>query len=300
MAIRGRGRRILPVAMGLILTLFATGTAVFAESGSLDIISTAVGTRVYVDDEYRGDANIFIRNVPAGERTVMCRQGSRRISGTFTLKEGETLRLEARFDEDRIVDLSLVEKAERSRQKQEKEEKAREDKAERERVAKQAEAERARQQKQPVVDEQAMHRDMFSVAFDYTSSNAFVATPSVNSKILKAFSEKKNQTGTFTRAMANTLMCKTLPCTATWSASFTYVDEKGTKENFKLAWTEATFEYVTLDGVSKRELEWCVNNNCLKLRDPDRFESNPKPVIDRYALTWTKSSLAIKRADLAR
>src|SRR5574340_1204103 len=95
----------------LYLIMLFAGPA-FAQEGdqsaNIDIRSTLVGTRVYLEDTYVGDADLFLDNVPPGDHMVIMRQGSQRINGQFAVKAGETLMLEGRFEENRIVDLKKV------------------------------------------------------------------------------------------------------------------------------------------------------------------------------------------------
>ena len=119
-------------------------------------------------------------------------------------------------------------------------------------------------------------RDVMKVSFEYSPSNDLVVNHSMNPKIIRAFSEKKSRTGTLYRNKNNVIMCRVPPCRTEWAASFISVDETGKSDAFKLTWTETVFEYVSLTGVSKRDLEWCVDAACLNFQDPRPFQPCPE------------------------
>lgn len=256
---------------------------VIVKYGTVLVKSPLPGAKVYIDDAYKGAAGVVIENVVTGKHAISCRWEDKTVSGAFMVKKNETLRLEARFDEGKMVDLSEAEKAGAEKKKKEE--------------AKRTEGEKRKEQKR--VDEEGpmSSRDVIKVSFEYSPSNDLVVNHSMNPKVVRAFSEKKSGTGTLYRNKNNVVMCQVPPCRAEWAASFISVDETGKSDAFKLTWTETIFEYVSLTGVSKRDLEWCVNAACLNFQDPDTSSRAPKPEIERYALTWTKSSLAIRRMD---
>lgn len=256
---------------------------VIVKYGAVLVKSPLPDAKVYIDDVYKGAAGVAIENVVTGKHAISCRQEDKTASGTFTVKKNETLKLEARLDEGKIVDLSEVEKAGVGKKKKEE--------------AKRTEGEKRKEQNKVDEERTVSSRDVIKVSFEYSPSNDFVVNHSMNPKIIRAFSEKKSRAGTLYRNKNNVIMCQVPPCRAEWAASFIYVDETGKSDAFKLTWTETIYEYVSLTGVCKRDLEWCVNAACLNFQDPDPSSRAPKPEIERYALTWTKSSLGIRRTD---
>jgi hypothetical protein len=256
---------------------------VIVKYGAVLVKSPLPGAKVYIDDAYKGAAGVVIENVVTGKRAISCRREDRTVSGTFTVKKNETLKLEARFDEGKIVDLSEAEKAGAGKKKNKE--------------AKRTEGEKRKEQKNGDEERTASSHDVIKVSFEYSPSNDLVVNHSLNPKTIRAFSEKKSRTGTLYRNKNNVVMCQVPPCRAEWAASFISVDETGKSDAFKLTWVETIYEYVSLTGVSKRDLEWCVNAACLNFLDPDASSRAPKPEIEQYALTWTKSSLAIRRTD---
>ena len=271
--------------------LFFAAAPAFAQEQEIVIVKNSTvlgksplpGAKVYIDDVYKGAAGVVIENVVTGKHAISCRREDKTVSGMFTVKKNEMLKLEARFDEGKIVDLSEAEKAGVGKKKKEE--------------AKRTEGEKRKERKKDDEERPMSSRDVMKVSFEYSPSNDLVVNHSMNPKIIRAFSEKKSRTGTLYRNKNNVIMCRVPPCRTEWAASFISVDETGKSDAFKLTWTETVFEYVSLTGVSKRDLEWCVDAACLNFQDPDPSSLAPKPEIERYALTRTKSSLAIKRTD---
>src|SRR5512138_3284737 len=143
----------------LFFMLTAAAASIAADQpGNIDIRSTLVGARVYLDDAYVGDADIFLEDVPSGDHMILMRQGGQRIVGNFSLKPGEMLMLEGRFEEQRIVDLKQVarEEAQRRAETERKEAEVRKaepepKKAEPKKTEKKAEAKKAEPKKAVVV-----------------------------------------------------------------------------------------------------------------------------------------------------
>jgi hypothetical protein len=68
--------------------------------------------KFFIDDVYKGVAENIIEDVMIGDHVISCRTNNKTVSGTFTLKKNETLQLEARFDEEKLLAITLPEKAE--------------------------------------------------------------------------------------------------------------------------------------------------------------------------------------------
>ena len=84
---------------------------VIVKYGTVLVKSPLPGAKVYIDDVYKGAAGVVIENVVTGKHAISCRREDKTVSGMFTVKKNEMLKLEARFDEGKIVDLSEAEKA---------------------------------------------------------------------------------------------------------------------------------------------------------------------------------------------
>ncbi|HSQ77483.1 MAG TPA: hypothetical protein VLN91_01210, partial [Nitrospirota bacterium] len=92
-------------------------------------------------------------------------------------------------------------------------------------------------------------------------------------KVISRYTEKKNQTGVYSRTQYNVLLCEASPCEQRWSASFVYTDEDGKKDTFVLTWIQTIFEGITPKGTSKRELLYCLNGDCKSLENTANAEA---------------------------
>jgi hypothetical protein len=82
--------------------------------GTLLLSSDPVGAKVFIDGEYKGDADIVVDNREAGRHTIVFQMGDRKLSGTFTLSRHEVLKLQANFLYENIINLSERERRQRS------------------------------------------------------------------------------------------------------------------------------------------------------------------------------------------
>ena len=143
----------------------------------------------------------------------------------------------------------------------------------------------------------------------------------VNPNAVSGYAETKKQRGTYSRTQFNVLLCEQQPCEQQWVSSFIYTDEDGKKDKFSITWKQIVFEGMTPAGTSKRELLYCVNSDCRNLEETARTsercvqltpDNHCKSVeasadldapltaaIGRYQLTWRKTTLIIRRADVA-
>ncbi|HMD14695.1 MAG TPA: hypothetical protein VKI62_08725 [Bacteroidota bacterium] len=119
-----------------------------------------------------------------------------------------------------------------------------------------------------------------------------------NPKVITAYTEKKNQKGTYSRTQYNVLHCEAVPCEQMWSASFMYTDEAGKSDTFNLTWKQTVFEGITPTGTSMQELLYCVNRNCKRLKNIPDHDTPQAANIGRYQVTWRTSSLVITRSDM--
>ncbi len=263
--------------------------------GKVSVKSTLPDTKVYIDDTYTGVTDLTVDNVMVGERTISLRHGQRTLTGVFTVQKNEVLRLEGRFDENKIVDLGELERVERAE-------------AERKRKA---EAARPVEQKKPPVVEQKkvevkapeedprdLHRTLIKIYFDNLGSEAARVQHTVNPKVISKLLEKKNKSGKYYRTKQGVPLCDTGPCEMVWSVSFTYTDEKGKEDSFVLVWKETVFSGATPDGTSKRMLEWCLNGACNRLTDTDLADKPQEDRVERYRLNWSRYRLTLSRDDV--
>ena len=112
--------------------------------------------------------------------------------------------------------------------------------------------------------------------------------------------EKKSHTGAYYRTKKDVLLCDAGSCEQQWSASFGYTDEGGKTDTISLTWKQTVFNGITPAGTSKRELLYCLNGACDHLEDAEIADKPQTATVDRYHLTWTKSSLIIRRADIMK
>jgi len=325
-------RQKLFLSIGILTVLMFAAAVMAAEpgekTGNLEVSSSLIGTRVYVDDTYKGDADLFIENVSVGQHTIICRQGSQTITDTFTLQEGETLKLKALFDSSKIVNIREAERLEAERKKKEaqakaeaekqaekQEAKARADAKRQEELKKQAEeARRAEElrrseakktevkrveQKSATEERRELHLNIIKVYIEDMDQDLRVSHKS-NQKVVGKYAERKSQTGKYHRTKMDLLLCDAGPCVKEWAASFSYTDESGKTDAFTISWKEVVFNALTPSGTNKRDLQWCLNGACKKLEDASAEDKTRESALDRYVAIWTKSSVAIRRSDIAQ
>lgn len=94
-----------------LVALFWTGPVAADEEPELVIVkygkvlvkSPVLGAKVFVDGEYRGRADSIVDDVVAGEHEITCTAEGLSVAGRFTISKHEVLKLEARFQEGRLV-----------------------------------------------------------------------------------------------------------------------------------------------------------------------------------------------------
>jgi hypothetical protein len=82
--------------------------------------------------------------------------------------------------------------------------------------------------------------------------------------------------------------------------TFTYTDEEGKSDTFGLTWKQTVFNGITPAGTSKREMLCCLNGACQTLVDTLPVEKPQLAELGKYQVTWSRSSLAIRRSDLVK
>lgn len=305
------------LALGLVL-LGAVAVSAEDQPGNIDIRSSLIGTRVYLDDAYVGDADVFLEEVPAGEHIIILRQGSKRLRGEFTLKPGELLMLEGRFDESRIVDLrqvALEEAQKRAKVAREKEEARKIAEQEGRKQQKQARKEQKRRTKKKAEEKAVvavakpapkrrdageMHVNILRVDFQRSGDTGLKVTPRMEQKIVTNFNDSSISSGKMYRTKQNFLLCEGRDCYRDWTGRFFYFDDTGKRDAFLVRRRETVFSGITPGGTSKVEVDLCVNGDCK--RSAFVTENGPavKTVVDRYLMTFNRSTLSIRRADLLK
>lgn len=305
------------LALGLTALLITTA-APAEESANIDVRSNLVGTRVYLEDTYVGDADLFLENVPSGDHLIIMRQGSQRINGQFSVKPGETLMLEGRFDENRIVDLKKVAREDALRRaeeerKAEAERKAAEGARELEKKKQQAAAPAPEKKKpeprkpvivasKPAKSAQDDRRDQYLtlIRVDFADEGTAVKiTSRVNQRSTSNFTESDSTTGKLFRSKQNYVLCEGGDCFRDWTGRFFYTDDRGKRDAFLIRWRETIFTGITPQGTSKKELDLCLNGDCKRLTYTPEGGAMQSST-DRYTVVWGKNSFVVRRTDLLK
>ncbi len=292
-----------------------------ANVGHIDVRSSLVGGRVYIDDVYSGDADVFIEDVPAGEHSVAIRHSGQVIRGQFNLKPGETLMLEGRFDENRLVDLKEVAREEAMKRAD----------AERKAEAERKAAEAEHKKKEPVVaakpkveekkkpeakktapvvtakavksaeeERRELHLNIIRVDFEDSGASDLKVTPRINTKVITNFNDGKSIGGKLYRSRQNYLLCEAGPCYRDWTGRFFYIDESGKRDAFLIRHKENVFTGVTPQGTSKLDMDVCLNGDCKRVPFSAEGGGAVQSRIDRYVLSWSKNAFTIRRADIMK
>jgi hypothetical protein len=274
---------------------------VIVKYGKVLVKSSLPEAKVYVDDVYKGPADTVIESIIVGEHAISCRSETQSVTGKFAVRKDEVLKLEARFDEGKLV--PIVEKAVAPEKiepeiKKPKVEAPKLEKPKKPAVEpKKAETKRE-EKKNPVEERRELHLAFVKVYFEDVDSQDVRISHKANPKVISKFSDKKSQTGTYYRTKKNILLCDAGPCEQHWSTSFTYTDETGKSDSFGLNWKQTVFNGITPSGTSKRELLVCLNGVCKNLEDAAGAPQAAE--LGRYHITWSKSSLVIRRSDIMK
>lgn len=282
---------------------------VIAKYGKVLVQSAVPGARVYVDDLYKEPAGTIIEKILAGDHVISVRTDTQVVSGSFTVKKNELLKLEARFQEGKLV--SVVEQAKVEKPEPpappKVEETPKAEKLKPEKPKKTAPppppppvAAKKEEPKDPEAERRALHLNLMHVFFtDNADTHRLRVTHKANSAIITRFQEKKHETGTYYRTRQNLLLCETGPCEQQWSSTFLYTDEAGKSDSFALTWKQIVFTGITPTGISERILLFCLNGDCTTLEDKSNKEfAVVERDIGRYNIRWSKASLFVRRADI--
>jgi len=313
---RSRAFYLTVFLVGLSLVLGQVSVAVSAEPelviaryGSVMVKSSVLDAKVFIDDVASGSVNTVIESVPVGEHVVACRAEGKAVTGTFSVIRNEVLRLEARFEEQQLIDITEAERAEAARKKkaeaaaakQEEQRRAQEEAKKPE--PKKTEAKKAEQKKAEAKDPKEAFRDLhlnIIKVYPETEVPELHVSSKFNPQVVSKYSETKDQSGKYYRTKQGMLLCEAGPCKKEWSASFVYTDETGKSDAFLVRWRETIFNGMTPTGTSKRDLEVCLNGACQKREDTSASDTARELVMDRYALGWTKSLIVIRRSDVMK
>jgi hypothetical protein len=275
---------------------------VIVKFGKLSVKSTVSEAKVYVDDMYKGHADSLIEDVLVGEHVISCRTETQSVSGRFTIKKDEVVKLEARFNEGKLVAVAEREKIEKA--EAEKKVKAQ--------APAPAPAPKPEKPKKPVVEakkeerrspeeeRRALHLNVVKVFFEDIDAQEVLIKTKVNPTVVSKYIEKKDQTGKYYRTKKDLLLCDAGPCEQHWSTTFVYTDEKGESDTFGLTWKQTIFNGITPAGTSKRELLWCLNAACKNLVDATVADTPQTVDLAGYHLIWTRSSLIIRQSDIMK
>lgn len=268
--------------------------------GSVMVKSSIPDAKVFVDDVYKGVAENIIESVVVGEHVISCRTENKTVSGTFTVKKNEMLRLEARFDEGRLVVTPAVEKVEVEKPEPEKKKKPEPVKHEKPKKPAPVVEVKREEPKDPQEERRKLHLTTMKIFFEITPSQEIHVDHKASQTTISKYTENKTLIGRYYRTKQNVLLCDAGPCEMSWTVSFLYADEAGKSDAFLLTWKEIVFNGITPVGTSKRVLEWCLDGVCRKLEDTSTADTEQELEMERYKLSWTKTAVTIRRTDIMK
>ncbi len=273
---------------------------VIVKYGKVIVKSPVPDAKVYVDDEYKGPADTIIESIVVGTHTVSCKTDTQTASGMFTFKKDETLKLEANFEQGKLV--PVAEKVEKPVEKVEPEKKPKVVEAPKPETPKKPVVAEVKKEvkKNPVEERRELHLNMIKVYFEDIDTPDVRISHKANPKVISKFAEKKNQAGKYYRTKKNVLLCEAGPCEQQWSSSFVYTDDAGKSDTISLTWKQTVFNGITPEGTNKRDLLYCLNGACKTLEDTAVNETPLESAAGRYHLTWSKASLIIRRSDIMK
>ena len=266
--------------------------------GSVMVKSSIPDAKVFVDDIYKGVAENIIESVVAGEHVISCRAGSKAVSGAFNVKKNDLLRLEARFDEGRLVVTPGVEKVEEEKPEPEKKKKPEPIKHEKPKKPAPVVEVKREEPKDPQAERRKLHLTPMKISFEITPSQEIRIDHRASQTTISKYTENKALVGRYYRTKQNVLLCDAGPCEMSWTVSFLYASEAGKSDAFLLSWKEIIFNGITPVGTSKRVLEWCLDGVCRKLEDTSTVDTEQDLEMEIYKLSWTKTSVTIRRTDI--
>ncbi len=272
---------------------------VIVKYGSLLVSCSEPGARVYVDANYKGSADSIIESIPAGEHEVTCKTDDKAATGKFTVKKNETLKLEADLGAGKMVLFRDAGKqpekpAEHAAEKVEKK------KPEPVKAAPKKPEVKKADQKNPVEERRRTHLNVMKVSYSVNDSQEVKAERVSDQRVISKFGMTKNTAGKYYRTKQGLLLCDTGPCEIIWSAKFVYTDEQAKTDAVLLNWKETVFNGITPAGTSRQDLECCVNGQCWKMQENPKSEDPQEFEVGRFRLSWTKSSVVLRRSDIMK
>lgn len=270
---------------------------IIVKYGSISVRSLISDAKVFIDDVYKGAAENTIESVIVGDHVISCRTENKAVTGNFTVKKNETLRLEARFDEGKLVAITVPEKIV-EQVEVEKKKKAEPVRQEKPKKPVPVVIVKREEPKDPQEERRKLHLTTMQIYFEITPSQEIQIFHKANPAVISKYAENKTLTGRYYRTKRNVLLCDAGPCEMGWSTTFLYVDEAGKSDAFLLKWKEIVFNGITPSGTSKRVLEWCLDGVCRKLEDTGAADTEREQEMGRYKLKWTRTSVIIRRADV--
>jgi len=308
-----RSRVLSMVLLGLCAVVIAGSVRaaepeqelVIVKYGKVTVKSSLPDAKIYVDDVYKGSAERVVENVMVGDHTISCRTETQSVSGTFAVKRDELLKLEARFNEGKLVALiehekiEKVEKIEKA-EKIEVEKKPKVEAPKAEKPKKPAAEIKKADHKNPEEERRATHLSILKVYFESIDTQEAHVTHKLNPKVIGNYTENIGQSGTYYRTKKDILLCEAGPCVQQWSSSMSYTDEQGAVDTFSITWKQTVFNGITPAGTSKRELLFCLNKACQNMEDAKTTDNPQAAEVGRYHITWSRSSLVVRRSDIMK
>ena len=303
-------KELLSIAAISVLLVLAGAIDIHAQQAEPELVIVKYGkvvvkspvpeAKVYVDDEYRGPADTMIENILVGMHTIACKTDTQTASGAFSFKKDETLKLEAHYQDGKL--LPVVEKIEKvEKVEPEKKPKVEAPKPEKPKKPVVVAVVKKEEKKNPAEERRELHLNMIKIFFEDIDSQEVRVSHKANPKVISKFAEKKRQAGSYYRTKKNILLCDAGPCEQQWSASFAYTDDTGKTDTIGLTWKQTVFNGITPTGTSKRELLYCLNGVCKTIEDTSVSDNaSVAAEAGRYHLTWSKASLVIRRSDIMK
>ncbi len=263
---------------------------IIVKYGSLSVRSSQTAARIIIDGTDKGSADDIIESVVTGEHVISCKAGGKTVSGTFTIRKNETLRLEALFDEGKLV--SFHEPVKMVQQEKKKPEPVKAEK-----VKKPAPEAKKAELKNPVEERRKHHLTVIRLDYDVTNEQKIRITHQHVESTTKVVVQK-DTIGSYYRTKQGILLCDAGPCEMIWKATFLYTDETGKTDALLMNWRQVVFNGATPSGTSRRDLECCLNGQCWKMQDTTTTDITQEFDIGRYRLSWTKSYVVLRRSDI--
>jgi hypothetical protein len=269
---------------------------VIVKYGSLYVKSQEPGAKVYIDDTYKGGADSIIESIVAGQHVISVRVDAKAVSGTFSIRKNETLRLEARFSEGKLI-VSRDAHGETHAAQPKKPAEATKPEKPKKPVPEPKKAEN----KTPVEERRHTHLTVMKINYERSDGQQVKVEHKANPSVISKFSASKSGMGKYYRTKQGVLLCDREPCELTWRISFIYTDETSKADALLLNWKETVFNGITPAGTSRQDLECCLNGQCWKMQYKSKGEATQEfDIGGKYRLSWEKGSIVIRRADIMK